>query len=616
MDTVKSEEFSFQAEMDQLLHLLINSLYTHKEIFLRELISNASDALHKIRFIGLTEKEYLDHEKELKIEITVDDKAKTILIKDYGIGMTRDELINNIGTLARSGTLKFLTEIQQKDEKKNSDLIGQFGVGFYSVFMVAQEVSVKTRSYTKDSKGYEWKSSGTNKYTISEISKEDRGTEILIKLKKDDENFASEFELKQIIQKYSNFVDFPVFVGADQANKSAAVWRKQASQVTEEERKEFYKFISHDFQDPMGHIHLNAEAPIAYSSLLFIPSQQSHDIFQKPDEFHIHLYVKKVFIQNDCKELLPQYLRFVKGVVDSEDLDLNVSREVTQHSPVLAKIKKTLTGKILKLIEGWAEKDSEKYKKFYQNFSRYLKEGIESDYENRDKIIELLRFETSTTAESESISFAEYLKRMKSDQNDIYYLSGKSKTQMMNNPNLEYFKESGIEVLLLDDIIDDYLMPIIGKYQEKNIVNIEKSDINIKEKEDTSGIAEEQKKNLLEAIKKVLGDNLEDVKESKRLAKSPCSLVNSNAGMNSHMEQMMKMMNPDFKAAKKILEINFSSPIIKKMVNLIPGEADSEKFKSASNALYEAAQLLENRLSEPSDFVNRFFDYMLTSLEK
>lgn len=609
----KAEEFGFQAEMEQLLHLIIHSLYTHKEIFLRELVSNASDALNKIRFLALTEKGFLDEGADLKIDIAFDEKKNEITIKDNGIGMTHDELRQNLGTIARSGTLSYIKKIQEeKDEKKKSDLIGQFGVGFYSVFMVADEVVVKSRSYLANESAYEWSSTGSGKFTIAPSDKADRGTEILIKLNKENKEYAADSRIQSIIQRYSNFVEFPIFVGENQVNKSLALWRKQSSSVTKDERLEFYRFISHDNGEPMGHIHVNAEAPIAYSSILFVPSKNQFDVFQRPDEFHVHLYVKKVFIQSDCKDLLPSYLRFVRGVVDSEDLDLNVSREVTQHSPIIAKIKKALVSRLLKMIEKWAEKEPEKYMDFYKNFGNIMKEGVESDYENKDRLVDLLRFHSTHDSEG-WVSLAEYKERMGEEQKEIYYMAGRQMETMLQNPNLEVFKEKNIEVLLLDDAIDDYLMPVIRQYKEINLVDAEKAEMKMegdKKEEIDSTIAE----SFLGRMKTILGEKAEDVKRSDRLKSSPCTLVTPQHAMGVHMEQMMKSMNPEFSGSKKILEINLSHPLIKALAERFQKDPDSKDLANAVNTLWEASLLRDGRLEEPTALVDHIFQYMESSL--
>lgn len=617
--TSDTQEFAFEAEMDQLMHLIIHSLYTHKEIFMRELISNASDALQKIRFIELTDPEILGAGEDLKINIEMDEKKNQLVIRDNGIGMSEEELKQNIGTIAKSGTLKFLKEAAAKSEKKdNMDLIGQFGVGFYSVFMVAEEVRVRTKSVHPTEKAVEWKSTGTGKYTITPIDKADRGTEIIIQLKSEDKEYTGQYQVKNIIQKYSNFVEFPIYLGEEHVNKSSALWRKKTSEVKPEDLNEFYKFISHDFNDPLGHIQVNAEAPLTYSGLLFIPEKASGDIFQKPDDFHIHLYVKKVFIQNDCKDLLPPYLRFLRGVVDSEDLPLNVSREVTQHSAVLGKIKKALTAKIIKLLEGWAEKDKEKYLKFYKNFSSIMKEGVESDYENKDKLIGLLRFKTSALNDDEFTSFSEYVSRLKPGQDKIYYIAGRNLDALKSNPNIEYFAKQGFEVLFITDMIDEYLMPVIGKYQDMEILHVEKAEvaapIDDKGDDKSEKIDETVKKDFIGRIKNILTDKVDEVKESNRLVSSPCSLVSNKGALNPHMEQMMKMMDPNYKPAKKNMEINLSHPLVKKLIAIHEREPNSPEFENSVNTIFEALLLLEDKLDNPNKLVEKLFGYMDQSL--
>lgn len=610
--TQQAKEYGFQAEMEQLLHLIIHSLYSHKEIFLRELISNASDAINKMRFTALTEKGHLDEGKDFRIDISFDEKEKEIHIKDNGIGMNEQELVNNIGTIASSGTLKFIEEMKKNPDRKTEDLIGQFGVGFYSVFMVTEEVTLRTRSYKQDSKGLEWKSKGTNTYTIAEIDKADRGTEIIFKLKQDSEEYANEYQLKNIIQKYSNFVDFPIFLKDEQINTVQALWRKSPSEVKEEERNEFYKFIANDFTEPFGYVHLKAEAPLAYSALLFVPKTANNALFQRPDEFQLSLYIKKVFIQNDNKELLPQYLRFVRGVVDSEDLPLNVSREVTQVSPIMGKIKKALTNRLLKQFEEWATKERDKYKEFYDEFGNILKEGIHFDFENKERIVELLRFKTTKTEGDEKVSLATYVERMGEKQKDIYFLTGESIESLRKNPNLEYFKKHDIEVLLLDETIDDFIIPNIEKYKEKELKDIDKADLDIEDKKivTNDGPDGTTRVGFLDKVKGILGDKVSDVKESRRLVDSPCTLVTSSDGMNSQMERMMKMMDANYKGSKKIFEINLTNPIVSNLINIYKNNENDINLRDGIFALYEGSLLQDGNLEDVVDFVKKFHNYM------
>ncbi len=610
--TQNVQEYGFQAEMEQLLHLIIHSLYSHKEIFLRELVSNASDALNKMRFIGLTEKGFVDEGQELRIDISFDEKEKRVVIKDRGLGMTQDEIIQNIGTIASSGTLRFLQEMKKDPSKKAEDLIGQFGVGFYSVFMVADEVTLRTRSYRADSVGLEWKSNGKGKFTIAEIEKPDRGTEIIFQLNEAGEEFANEYQIKSIIKKYSNFVDFPIFMGEEKVNSVTALWRKNPAEVSDEERKEFYKFVANDYSDPMGHIHLRAEAPLSYSALLFVPGSASNSLFQRPDEYHLNLYIKRVFIQSDSKDLLPQYLRFVRGVVDTEDLPLNVSREVTQSSPVMAKIRKALTNRLLKQFEDWAKDDQDTYKKFYKEFGSLLKEGVHFDFENKDRIVDLLRFKSTKTDGAELTSLADYVSRMASEQKEIYFLTGENIDALRRNPNLEYFRKNDIEVLLLDETIDDFIVPNIGTYKEKELKSIDKADLELKESKIVTpdGTDTKTKLSFLDKVKEILGDKVKDVQESKRLVDSPCSLVVAADGMNAHMERMMKMMDQNFSGVKKIFEINLANPIVANLLRLFQANENDLNLREGVTALFEGALLQEGSLVDPMEFVKKFHGYM------
>ena len=459
--TAKSEQFEFKAEMKKLLHLIVHSLYTHPEIFLRELISNSSDALNKVRFQSLTDKKILDPKTDLKISIIIDEKKRQFSIEDSGIGMTKDELLNELGTVAHSGTLDFLEKVQKEKKAVDGNLIGQFGVGFYSVFMVTDEVVVETRHANQDSKGYRWTSKGEGTFTIEEIERKERGTKISFSLKEDAAEFAEEYRVKEIIKKYSNFVDFPIYVGKEQVNRVTALWQQSKSEIKIEELEEFYKFLSNDFTAPLGHLHISIEGVVNFKALVFIPETAPPTFYREDLEKTLHLYSNKIFIQDNAKELIPEYLRFLKGVVDTEDLPLNVSREWIQSSPVITKIKNTLVTKILGFLEDWTKTEPEKYRKFYQNFGPLFKTGVNSDFTNRDKIIDLLRFETTTTEPDQYTSLKNYVSRMKENQKEIYYLSGENREIIKRNPNLEYFRKNDIEVLLLTDPADIFIIPSI-----------------------------------------------------------------------------------------------------------------------------------------------------------
>ncbi|HHL72336.1 MAG TPA: molecular chaperone HtpG [Bacteroidetes bacterium] len=611
--TAKIKEFEYKAEMKQLLNLIVHSLYTHKDVFLRELISNASDALHKIRFRQLTDKDVLDADAELKISIRVDKDKRTFSIEDTGIGMTEADLMERIGTVASSGTLEFLEQARAEGKELDANLIGQFGVGFYSVFMVTDEVTIETRHADKESTGLRWKSDGSGTYTIEEIDRPHRGTTISFTLKEDAADFAEEFHVKHIIKKYSNFVDFPIYVGEEKVNTVQALWHKAKDDIKEEELNEFYKFISNDFDEPLSHLYLSLEGTVSFRALLFIPKKAPFDLFHDlQQEKSLHLYSSKVFIQDDCKALLPDYLRFVKGVVDTEDLPLNVSREVTQSSPVMAKIRSILTSKILAHFEDMAEKEPGKYATLYKNFGPLLKTGINSDFDNRDKIIELLRFGTTKTGKDEYISLKQYVERMQEGQKEIYYLAGEHRELLLKNPKLEYFRKHEYEVLLLTDPVDVFVVPSITEYDKKPLKSIDKADIDLDagKDEDSEALNEDLASALISVFKETLGDKVEDVVASKRLVDSPVTLVVGKEGMDSQMEKMMKMMNQEYSGSKRILEVNISHPLIKNLSRLNLGDSTNPLLRKSIVQLYEAAQLIDGNLTSPMEFVQRMTEIM------
>ncbi|NTV46294.1 MAG: molecular chaperone HtpG [Chlorobiales bacterium] len=606
------QQFEYKAEMKQLLNLIVHSLYTHPEVFLRELISNASDALSKVKFRQLTDPNILDAGTELKITIAIDKDAQTLSIEDNGIGMTKEDLITNIGTVAKSGTLEFLQTIKAQKQALDGNMIGQFGVGFYSVFMVTDEVTIETRNADKDSKGYRWKSKGESSFSIEEIEKPTRGTKISFKLKDDAKEFAEDYKIKSIIKKYSNFVDFPITVGTEQINSVTALWQKPKDQQTEEELNEFYKFVGNDYRAPLAHLPLSLEGRVSFKALLFIPENAPMMMMRGLEEKSLHLYVNKVLIQDDCKELLPEYLRFVKGVVDTEDLPLNVSREVVQSSPVMTKINQVLTSKILGWLEELAKDQPGKFEQFYKEFGPLFKQGLNMDFTNRDKIVDLLRFESTKTKAGERISFKTYVERMKAEQKDIYYISGEKRDQLEKNPNLEYFKKNDIEVLLLIDPVDVFMMPSIGLYAEKQVKSIDKADLELKE-EAKSGeeLSENLAKPLIAVFKEVLGDKVEDVVESKRLVDSPATLVAGKGAMDAQMEKIMHIVNKDYTGSKRIMEVNMSHPLIKNLARLNLANPKDMVLRSSVFQLYEGALLLEGNLSSPTDFVARMNELML-----
>ena len=616
-DTIseQTQSYEFKAEMKQLLNLIIHSLYTHPEVFLRELVSNSSDALNKVRFRKLTDTNIIDPDDELRIDIKVDKEEQTIEISDNGIGMTQEDLVSRLGTIASSGTLDFIKNIKKEDGKIDANLIGQFGVGFYSVFMVTEEVTVETRNAENDSQAFRWISSGEDNFTIEEIEKEKRGTSIKFKLKEEYKEFAEDWKINSTIQKYSNFVDFPVYVNDEKVNTVDAIWQRKKDDITDEEYNEFYKFVSGDFSDPSERLHINIEGNINFKAIVYLPENAPPTLLSQENQKSLHLYSNRVFIQDDA-DLLPDYLRFLKGVVDTEDLPLNVSREVTQNSPVLAKIKNILTKKILDWLTDLANKDSDKYTKFYKNFGPLFKLGSNSDFTNKEKILPLLRFESTNTKNGEFTDLEAYITKAGEEQKEIFYVSGQSRESLERNPNLEYFKKNEIEVLLLIDPSDVFTVPYLGAFKEKLFTPIDKADIkDSKEENEENKIEDEQKGSLIKVFKDTLQDKIEDVIESKRLVDSPVTLVSGKQGLDPQMEKMMKMMDKNFQSSKKILEINLSHPLIKNLSKMNLESGSTVDLRNAIEQLYESAQLLEGELQNPAEFVSRIYSFMEKATE-
>lgn len=611
-DAEHTQEFEYKAEMQQLLHLIVHSLYTHPEVFLRELISNASDALNKVRFQQLTDRNILNPDVPLRINIALDSKEQTFSITDSGIGMTKSDLIDRIGTVASSGTLEFFERLKSENKPFDGNLIGEFGIGFYSVFMVADRVTIQTRHADPDSTGYQWESTGEGKFTIEEVPLEERGTKIFFKLKDDAKDFSEDIRVKDVIKKYSNFADFPIYVGGEEVNTISALWHKNKNEITDEERNEFYKFLSNDYNPPLGHLHLSIEGRVNFKALIFIPDTAPLNYLRMEDLRSLHLYSSRIFIQDNCKELLPEYLHFVSGVVDTEDLPLNVSREVTQSSPVMAKIRDVITGRILSLLEDWTQNEPEKYEKFFRNFGLLFKTGAGSDFANRDRMINLLRFESSKTAKGKFTSLQEYVTGMPEDQTEIYYLSGENRDAVERNPSLEYFRKKDIEVLFFVDAADVFNIPQLHEYDGKPLKSIEKADIEFKPDEESPGdtLSDDDIKLLISFFKDLLGDKVEDVVTSKRLVDSAVTLVVGESGMDRQMERMMKMMGGQIDESKKILEINPTHQLIKNLAQVRRSSSDEAILKSCALQLYEGALLIDGNMETPTDFVARMTDIM------
>lgn len=613
METGKTQQevFEYRAEMKQLLNLIVHSLYTHPEVFLRELVSNSSDALNKVRFLRLSNPEIPEPEAELRIDINLDPDNATFSIEDSGIGMTKDDLINQIGTIASSGTLSFLQKLIDNQNAIDGNLIGQFGVGFYSVFMVTDEITLETRYADKESKAYKWISSGEDKFVIEECDRTRRGTKISFRLKDDFKEYSRDFKIKEVLRKYSNFVDFPIYVNNEKVNVVTALWHSKKEDVKDEELEEFYKFISSDFSKPLGHLFLSIEGSVNFKALLFIPESAPLPYMREISEKSLHLYSSKVFIQDDSRELLPEYLRFIKGVVDTEDLPLNVSREVTQSSPVMAKIRKVLTEKLLSMFEEWSKDDYPKFEKFYKNFGNMIKTGINSDYANKDRLTDLLRFESTLTEPGKMTSLKDYVARISGDQKEIYYVSGDSRDSLEKNPNLEYFRKKGIEVLLLTDPVDIFTIPYLFEYDHKQLKSIEKADLKLDGSDSTDDFNKDEINALVNKFKSVLAENVEDVIISKRLFDSPVTLVLGEKSMDTQMEKMMKMFDKDYNISKRILEINPSHPIIRNLSDIHSKNPGNPLLDLMIKQLYEGSLLIDGYLKSPVDFVTRMHEIMV-----
>ncbi len=610
----------FQTEVNQLLHLIIHSLYSHKEIFLRELISNASDALDRLKYLTLTDEAYKGLPFEPRIDIYFDEKKeKTLTIADTGIGMSAHDLEENLGTIARSGTRGFVEQLTG-DARRDSNLIGQFGVGFYSSFMVAGKVEVISRRAGEES-AYKWTSDGKGEYDIQDAERETQGTSVTLYLNKEGEEYASRWEIETVIKKYSNHIPFPIFLHyegtryegegetkkeikepkTEQINAASAIWKRPKSELTDNDYNEFYKSISHAMDEPLLRIHTHAEGKLDYTTLFFIPKHAPFDLFRADYQAGIKLYVKRVFITDDDKELMPVYLRFVKGVIDSEDLPLNVSREILQQNRVLAKIKTSSVKRILDELSKLQKSDREKYNEFYKEFGIPIKEGLYQDMENREKILELVMYK-STSVEGYT-TLEEYKDRMKPDQDAIYYITGTKEGNLRNSPLLEMYKNRDIEVLVMDDEIDDIIIATVPKFKDINLKSVNRSDAAESLKSDEDKKKEKEIEPLINKIKDALGDEVKDVKASTRLSGSPSCIVADENDPTVQMQHLLKAMGqknmPDF---KPILEINPEHEIIKKL----EGTDDGAVIEDISHLLLEQALLIEGvELKNPSEFVKR-----------
>jgi molecular chaperone HtpG len=609
----EGQSFEFRAEIQQLLNILVHSLYRDQEIFMRELISNASDALHRIQFEMLTNRDVFDPDVELAIRVIPNDKAKTITISDTGIGMTRDELIENLGTIAHSGAVAFLKQIQSTDKPISADLIGQFGVGFYSVFMVAEEVTVTSRSYRPDAEACAWTSRGDNTYTLAPADKSTRGTTIFIKLKDEAQEFASTWRLEQIIKKHSDFIAFPIYVGdnAQAANRQTALWRQSPRELTAEQYDEFYKRTTLDPDKPLAHVHLVADAPVQMYAVLFVPAKRERGILTLRTDHGLKLYSRKVLIQDYCKDLLPTHFRFVEGVVDSEDLPLNISRETVQATRLMEKMKASLTRKLVDELERLAHEEPETYQKFWEQFGVFIKEGVATDFAGREALFKLLRFRSSKS-DGKWTTLSDYVGRMKSDQKDIYYILGEDAKSVTRSPHLDYFRAHDLEVLYLTETVDSFMILGLREFEGKPVKNVDDAGLDLPQAETPAEgqLPSDQFDALVGRFRKTLGDRITGVRESRLLTDSPCRLVSPENATDRDIARVKRLLDQNFETPKKLLEINRGNTLVKNLAQVIAARPDDPLIDLSIEQLYENALLVEGIHPNPADMVGRIQSLM------
>jgi molecular chaperone HtpG len=622
----QSEKMEFKAEVKQLLHLMIHSLYSNKEIVLRELISNASDAADKLRFEALADGSLYEEDSDLNIRVAFDKKARTVTISDNGIGMSREEVVNNIGTIAKSGTKDFMSALSG-DQVKDANLIGQFGVGFYSAFIIADKVTLVTRR-AGSKEAVKWESAGEGDFTLDTVEKASRGTDVILHLRKEEDEFLNDWKLKSIVRKYSDHITLPILMkksewkdGEDGAggemvttdedetvNQASALWARGKKDITEEEYQEFYKHLAHDMENPLTYTHNRVEGNQEYISLLYVPAKAPFDLYDRDRSNGIKLYVKRVFIMEDAEKLMPQYLRFIRGVIDSADLPLNVSREILQDSRDVDAIKKGSVNKVLGLLEDLAKNKPEEYAKFWTEFGRVMKEGPGEDYANKDKIAGLLRFaSTHNDNETQDVSFADYIGRMKEGQEAIYYITADSFAAAKHSPHLEIFRKKGIEVLLMSDKVDEWMLGGLTEFDGKKLQSIAKGDLDLGQLEDESEKeaqkkVEEDAKDLIERIQKTLGEEVKEVRVTHRLTDSPACLVAGEHDLSGNLARMLKAAGQKAPETKPVLEVNPAHRLVEKL----KVEKDETKFNDYAKVLFDQALLAEGgQLDDPASFVRR-----------
>jgi molecular chaperone HtpG len=619
MTTTTRETLGFQAEVKQLLHLMVHSLYGNKEIFLRELVSNASDAGDKLRFEALSDPALFENDPDLKIRVSFDKTARTITVSDNGIGMSRQEVIEQIGTIAKSGTREFFQSLTS-DKAKDAHLIGQFGVGFYSAFIVAGRVTLTTRRAGLTAEhGVRWESGGEGEYTVETVTKESRGTDVVLHLRQEEDELLDNFKLQQILRKYSDHITVPIVMKKDQEdeqiNQASALWARPKSEITDEQYNEFYKHVGHDFDEPLAHVHAKVEGRQEYTLLLYVPKQAPFDLWNREHRRGIKLYVRRVFIMDDAEQLMPPYLRFVRGVIDSNDLPLNVSREILQQSRDVEAIRTTSVRRVLGLLEELANKEAEKFATFWKEFGRVLKEGVVEDTASRDRIAKLLRFSsTQRETEEQTVSLADYVSRMKERQTAIYFITADGFAAARNSPHLEIFRKLGVEVLLMHDRIDEWVVSSLTEFEGKQLQSIAKGGLDLSALGDEAAKKEQEQqtedhKGLVERMQKALSDRASAVRVTYRLTDSPACLVSDEHAMSTHLERMLKAAGQNVPNARPVLEINPAHPIVKRLND----EIDENRFSDWSRILFDQATLAEGgQLEDPAAFVKRLNELMLT----
>jgi len=632
MTTASKETLGFKTEVKQLLHLMIHSLYSNKEIFLRELVSNASDACDKLRFQALSNGDLYENDSELKVDITFDKDAGTLTIADNGIGMTRDDVVNHLGTIAKSGTAEFLSQLSG-DQKKDSQLIGQFGVGFYSAFIVADKVTVETRRAGADaSDGVRWESEGEGEFSLEAIDLPARGTRITLHLKEGEQEFADTFRLENLIRKYSDHIAIPVFVQKDAeenedgeeatsneaVNQAQAMWTRPKSDLSDEDYTEFYKHVSHDWNEPLTWMHNRVEGKLDYTSLLYIPSKAPFDLWNREATRGLKLYVQRVFIMDDAEQFLPTYLRFVKGVLDSNDLSLNVSREILQQDKQVDSLRSALVKRVLDTLEKLAKKDAEKYQTFWEAFGEVLKEGPAEDFANREKIAGLFRFATTQSDDAtQNVGLSDYVSRMRDGQKKIYYITGDSYESAAASPHLEYFRKKGVEVLLLTDRVDEWMVGHLNDFDGKPFQDVTKGELDLDEladsdEKDQQKALEEAHKALVERLQAALLEQVKEVLLTSRLSDSPACLVVGQYDMGGHMRRMMEAAGQPVPEPEMALEINPTHPLIERLDK----EPDEDRFAELALLIHAQAQLAEgSQLKQPAQYVARLNKLLLDLMQ-